>query len=93
MHDLFPGALVDCLKSGALPTGEQLDSVALYIWRDWCCGFGVEFRGMPSDPSLIAYLGSHAWLALTGEANGASVMRRKADRQPDDAYPLLDIAC
>lgn len=70
MHEMFPRALVNCLRSGALPTSEQLGSVALHIWRDWCSGFGLSCKGILRDSLQASLMRDFAWLALTGETCG-----------------------
>lgn len=93
MHVVFPPALVECLKSGKSPTCEQLGSVALHIWRDWCSGFGMECNGMPRDPILASYMRSLAWLAMTGESDCSSLARWESFRRSVEIPRQLEVAC
>ena len=93
MHSIFPQTLVDCVRSGKSPTREQITAVALHIWRDWCCGFGLECDGMPRDPDLTHYLRSLAWMALTGEADGPPAYRENNRNRKVESIRSLAIAC
>lgn len=92
MHAIFPSALVECLKSGAAPTREQLGAVTRHIWRDWCRGFGLSCAGMPHDPVLASTMRSLAWLALTGDAKGPPLHWSEGRDRERDGHQLLDVA-
>lgn len=92
MPAIFPAALVDCVKSGAAPTREQLEAVALHVWCDWCRGFGLTCGGMPRDPILASHMRSLAWLALTGDVNGPPRHGSEAAHHVLDGHQLLDVA-
>lgn len=90
MHSNFPRALVECLGSGALPSREQLGTVALRVWQDWCRAYGFRCLPMPSDPAITSYLNRVAWVALTGEPVSTSPLRPTyCLRQGDDR--MLDM--
>lgn len=92
MQEIFPDALVECIKSGKPPTREQIGSVAVHIWRDWCHGFGLPCDGMPRDPILTSYMRSLAWLALTGDTNQPPFYWCDTQHRELDGDRLLDVA-
>lgn len=93
MHRLFAPALIDCLRSGATPTREQLASVATHIWRDWCVTSGFDGTNTPPDQARATCMRSLAWLALTGSADGPPSHWGDTGFCADESLRQLDMAC